>query len=747
MIGSAAWGAETPSTTSAAVPDVLEQVVVTAQKREERFQDVPVSISVVDQNQLLDRNIRDVSQLSLAAPSFVSHPGNGGYLTIRGVGTASFARSAEGDVALIIDGVPIPGGANPQDPSELFDVKQVEVLAGPQGTLFGKNAAAGAINIVTNAPDLNAVSTLTHVDYDDRGAVRAQAVLNLPMTGKSALRISGHYGDQGQIYRNQFTHEWNNQLSAGARLRYLYAATDQLQFNLIADYNHEKATGVGWSIIDAPPGSFLATTLAACGITLSRDNSSTCLDARSFTDFENYGGSLQIDYELANGIALTSISSARRTFLANNYDSDSVNINNIFNRNDASQTFDTVTQELRLTSPSRAKLEYVAGLYFYDSSQTAPGNQAGTLNVRPLVARGLMLGNSFDMKGTSRSYAAFGQATFHATDRFSLIAGLRLTSDEVSATNRKFITPGSVGPFNPNLVQIAASSDHKDVSGKLGGQFNLNPVTMLYATATKGYKAPSINDQAPDPSVPLVVRPEIPWNYELGTKLSLLDHRLQVAITAYSMKVDKYQTQILDTNTARAYFGNAESLDVKGVEISAFGPVSPRLTLSLGLNYNDATYGAGTTFGCGPTQTAAQGCLTIARGGTTASVADASGHQAVGQPEWKFTGFGEFHLPLSIGEAFFQGDAVYSDLVSYSPVYDPGNSFGSYWMLGTRLGLRAADKHWSVALFARNLLDKRIPVAVFDTPVAGSLGALGSHAQYLSTDSFRRVGVSVDYRY
>lgn len=725
----------------------LEEIVVTAQRREERFQDVPVSITVVDQGQLLDRNITEVSQLALAAPSFTSHPGNGGSLAIRGVGTASFSRSAEGDVALIVDGVPLPGGANPQDPSALFDVKQVEVLSGPQGTLFGKNAAAGAINIVTNAPDPTAVGARAHVDYDDRNAARVQAVINLPVTESSALRFSGNYDDPGDIYYDRFRREWNDQHSAGGRVRYLYSASDRLQINVIADYNRLDATGINWSIVDAPPASFLTAALAAsCGIRPGRENSDTCLEAESILDFENYGGSAQIEYQLAGGLTLTSISAGRKTSFENNFDSDSVPVNNIFNRNGALTTLETFTQEFRLTSQSGGPLEYVAGLYFYDSSQTASGYQVGTFNNPTLVAMGATFGNSFAMSGDSRSVAAFGQAKLRLSDRWSLLGGVRFTSDEVSARVTKFVTPGSVGPFR-SIAPIAAETDQEDVSGKLGVQLDLTPQAMLYATATKGYKGPAINDQASDPSLPLVVKAEVPWNYELGTKLTVLDGRLLLAATAYYMEIDDYQVQILDTSTARSYFGNIEMLEVQGVELSAFGAPASMLSIALGLSYNDGKYGDGTSFGCAATQTAAQGCQTIVRGGSTARVADASGNKVVGTPQWKATSFAELHVPVGGVELFVQADAVYSDRVTYSAVYDPANSFDSYWLLGARVGIRGAGDRWSVAIFGRNLTDERVPAAVFETPIAASLLASGSHAQYLTKDSFRRIGASLDFRF
>ncbi|HEY0942008.1 MAG TPA: TonB-dependent receptor [Steroidobacter sp.] len=725
---------------------VLEEIVVTAQLREEILKDVPIAITVVSEEQLTQQNINDISQLAIVSPAFTSHPGNGGALQIRGIGTQSYARSAEGDVAMILDNVALSGGANPQDPATLFDVARVEVLEGPQGTLFGKNAAAGAINIVTNAPDPSGFAAKVHLDYDERNSGVAQAVVNVPVGLASAVRASGYVLDYGRIYRNEFTDEWNDNRSSGGRLRYLYAPDDRFKVNLIADYNRVDGSGYSWSTVNAPAGSFLANALAACGVRPGRENNRTCLDAPSTVDFTNYGGSAQVDYQFDNGLVLSSITAGRRNEFNNQFDTDSVAIFNIYNVNAARQTIDSFSQELRLTSPAGDKIEYVAGLYYFDLDQKAAGDQAGTFNTPDLINNGLTVGNSFELTGSSRSVAAFSQATIHLTERFAGIVGVRYTHDEVAANTRKFVTPGSIAAF-ADLQPIVASTEEDDISGKLGIQYIPNDDAMAYASVTRGYKGPAINDQAPDPTVPLVVDSEIPYNYEIGAKFAAFNRRMQLAVTAYYQDIQDYQVQLFDSNTARSYFGNAESIEVYGVSASAFGRLTPDFFISTGLNYNHGEFADGTFFGCGPTQTAEQGCLTVTRGTTTARVADVSGKRILGSPEWKFVSYAEYQKPLGGLQGFIQADAVWSDSVTYTAVLDPGNNYESYWMLGARIGLRSQDGNWSVALFGRNLLDERIPSSVFVTPIASFLGAAGAHSQYLSRDSFRRIGLALDYRF
>jgi iron complex outermembrane receptor protein len=730
----------------------IETIVVTAEKRAERFQDLPLAANVVASDQLSQQRITDISGLSAAVPSFTAHPGNGGFLTIRGLGTQSWAPNAEGDVAMYLDGVALGGGANAQDPATLFDVQQVEVLQGPQSTLFGKSAAAGAINVVTNAPEIGEFQVKGELTGDNRDGAEAMLVTNVPISDDSALRISGHEVLDSHNQYNTFTHDWNFSHSTGGRARFLYEPTSKLTVNIIADYNKVGGHGYNWSIINAPasptpiipPSVSLDGSLAACGVTPSKDNHKFCLSAPSFVDYEDYGASAQVDYRFDGGTTLTSITAQRVGKTKNQYDTSNQPYNNVLDFNDATVHQSSFSEELRVTSPSDQAFEYVAGLFYANNPVDGHGDQAGALNNGTLTFLGLTEGNSDKLKSRSETYAVFGQATYHLSDHWSLIGGIRGSHDSVSAHTIKSVAPGSIAPFAPDLTPINASGHGNDLSGKIGLQYEVDQSWMVYATASKGYKGPAINSGAPDVGVPLVVKPEQVYNYEIGTKKSFFGGAVQLAATAYYEKARDYQVTIFDPNTAQSYFSNARGLSIHGIDASIFGYLSERLFLAGGVTYNNATYNSGTYFGCGPTQLVGDhGCQLIAGN----LVQNIGGQQAIGSPKLKFVGRVHYDQPLGDLKGFVESDVVYTDAVPYSAVYDPGNSASANWDWGARMGVTSGDGHWTASLWGRNLLDKRIPVIVFDTPVYYLFNSSGSHAHYLGPDSFRRIGVTIDFNY
>jgi iron complex outermembrane recepter protein len=264
--------------------NVLEEVIVTAQKRPEKLQDVPIAVTVVGAEQLQAQRVYTVADLARTAPSLemiqaFGGPGGGGQ--IRGVGTQSFTRSAEGAVGIVVDGVPqgnVPNNA-------IFDISRVEVLRGPQGTLFGLTSSAGVINMETVAPNPDRFSGMAHVDFSDGGTAGSnfgqqtlRAAFNAPLTADSALRISVNGNRYKGVERNAATGQDNVQKDIAVRARYLWNASDAVTVNLIADYDKRQQNYFDpqFVYVDVPVGSPLAAQLAACGIVASYSNNSRC---------------------------------------------------------------------------------------------------------------------------------------------------------------------------------------------------------------------------------------------------------------------------------------------------------------------------------------------------------------------------------------------------------------------------------------------------------------------------------------
>src|SRR5262245_54303693 len=241
--GALLMDAQAQDSEPAATENVLQEIVVTAQKRLERLQDVPIAVTVVGEDQLQQQRVYTIADLARTSPSLemiqaFGGPGGGGQ--IRGIGTQSFTRSAEGAVGIVVDGVPqgnVPNNA-------IFDIARVEVLRGPQGTLFGLTSSAGVINMATVAPDVANFSGVAHVDLSDSGKSGSEygqqtvrGAVNIPLGGSSALRVSVNGNRVEGVQRNALTDENNVLKDGGIRARYLWNATDAVTVNLTADYD------------------------------------------------------------------------------------------------------------------------------------------------------------------------------------------------------------------------------------------------------------------------------------------------------------------------------------------------------------------------------------------------------------------------------------------------------------------------------------------------------------------------------
>ena len=726
---------------AAATSGSVTEIVVTANKRSERLQDVPQAVTVVGGDQLLRQNITDVADLTRSAPSLNATSGPAGSIAIRGIGTSSFSNSSESSVGVVIDNVALANATSPISPAALFDVSRLEVLEGPQGTLFGRNSSAGVLNVTTNAPKLNAYEAIAHLDVGSRDSQLLQAVVNVPIGDDAALRVAGHLSRLPETVYSAYNHEWDQDDDEGVRARLLWKPSEKLTINLIADYDSTHNRNDTWAISNATPGGVLATGLATCGITASLKNDSTCVDGGVHSEIATYGVSGQVDYQLG-GFTLTSITAGRwLTSYPSNLDSDSVPTN-LLDINSSGEHLNNVSQEFRLTSPSGGKLEYVLGFYYFHSSIAANGAQGGTLGSPLLEAYHLLAGQVYDTTSTEASYAGFGQATYHVTDRARLIFGGRLDHEDVQAETTHYLLPGAALAYT-TLLPVGGHVTDTDFSYRVGGQYDLARDVMAYVTYTRGYKGPAINDQSATTTVPLIVQPEIPHDIELGLKTSILDRRLAVNVALFHNEIDNFQTTVFDPATAGYYFGTAPSLTTQGAELSVFGRPLRNLALNGGVTYTDATYGAGYYTPCGPLQTV-EGCVST----------DVKGRQLIGSPRWKITLNGEYDHPITDRfDGYLQLDGVYTSSISYSAAPDPLDTTGAHFVLGGRLGVRTKDGRYGIAIYARNMTDERVPTFVIQTPlgipIAGAPGLNdpNSHAQYFGPDSFRTVGVSLDARF
>lgn len=723
----------------------IADIVVTANKREQRLQDVPITVTVIDGAQLTRQNVNEVADLTRSAPSLNS-AGPYGALSIRGVGSISFSRSSEGSVGVVVDGVALANTST--NAPQLFDAARVEVLDGPQGTLFGRNSSAGVLSIVTNAPDPTKYEVIGHADIGTRNTYVGRAVVNVPIADNAALRVSGSYNQAPQMMYNRYNDSYYRSFGKAARARFKWDPTSDITINLIGDYTRfDRQGGSIWSVYKSTPGSLLSQRLAACGIVVGQENQQGCTEGGNSTTTESYGFSGQVDMQIGSQ-TLTSITAYRAySGTGPGGDTDSVPINRL-NKNQSLGEYRNYSQELRLTSPTGGLLDYVLGLYYFDGALDASNDQLGLI----AADRGIPfpLGQRVATKSSVVSKAAFGQATINVTHAFRLIAGARYGSENVHAFTRESLEPGALVPFAGAIGVLTADVSDTYFSYRGGAQFDLTRDLMVYGTYTRGYKGPSVNDQVFGAGIPSIVRPEIPHAAEVGLKSTLFDGRLAVNVAGFYNKVDDFQAQFYDATVSQFVFGNAPSLTSKGVSLTIIGRPVRGLTLNIGGLYNEAKYGHGYVVQCALGETLAQGCAPVrnAAGAVIGTGDDAGGNRLAGSPQWKATGSGEYTTRIVDGIAgFVQADVSYTSRISFSAANSPLNSNASAAIFGGRIGIRTDDDRIGISVFARNLFDTYRAVVRIETPTGTSQGDPQSFSQISGPESRRVIGLSLDTKF
>lgn len=761
----------------------LDAIVVTAQKRVQSIQDVPVAVTVLNQRELESQNITDVADLARAVPAIELNGASGNYnskMSIRGLSTESYSRTAEQAVSFVLDGVVL--GKAPT--TTLFDIERVEVLRGPQGTLFGKNASAGVISVTTNAPDPSAFAAATKVDFGSEYDYRlVQAAINVPLGDTAAVRFNAGQNFHSGFIHNNVRNEDSQQRAEGGRVRLMWEPTGNFTINLLADYEQQFVSEQIYILFDqyVNRDTQEPEPLPGCGgAYASRDNLISCNGDPTRADRQAYGGSMQLDLGLGD-YDLTSITAYRRYYEDQTADVDG--LPGSYFRNGNIYDNRVFTQELRVASPAYEDFNYVAGLYYFDQlipnvlDQIIGADGIAGIPQGPL---GLALCADFDIcvnelvavrnpntyTADITSMAAFGEATWNALESLRLIAGARYTKDDVSMVTSSLGSVFVRQPGTDNVIvetptvvvspPLEGRETEKNLSWKLGLQYDFNDDAMGYFTASNGYKGPQIIFVPPlllpsynngaiqnqHDAYIYVVRPELPRAYELGLKSKWFGGVLAANLALFHTTVKDYQSSQFNDNGEFVPI-NISEVVTKGVELDLFGALSENLLIKIGLLYNKATYPDGYLWPCtqvGP------GCS-----GTTANdYEDIGGDQLAVAPVWKINVAPEYGHDLAFGlRGFISADAVYRSEMRYTPNHDTRTQVGERTIVGARAGIRGGNDHWELSVFGRNLTNEQNPSFLIAPYVVDELTSPSTDTagHVLSTESFRYFGVSAAVRF
>ena len=581
----------------------VEDLVVTARLRSESLQNVPVAVSVVTGALAMQENRNDVPGLIAVIPSveFRSQPSNKDQdILIRGLGTITTSAGAEPTVSTVVDGVVLarPG----QMVSDLIDLDHIEVLRGPQGTLFGKNASAGVINIVTKDPTptpggfLDA-SYYTGNEYRIAGAVNGELIKDT-LSGRLAAVTSSYDGNVTNVFNNPTISGFD---FGGARGKLLWTPTNDLRVVVGGDYMYSTQTGnqavflsnynIAYPTNVKTTSANLLSVLTTEGIQPSFSNTHVSLnspyDDRDLTS----GAYVQADYSFS-GFTLTSITAYRYW---RNVQRGDLDLYSALTPLSPTQQIDLghvwekqYSQELRLASPKGNLIDYVIGAYYLHE----PDKEQYRRDVTQLTAAGNVVNYGLNSFGaTTTNYSAFGEANINFTKDFRAIAGLRLVHDDLSFyTNRVASSPTAV----PGVQPAFATTGSTGVSGyadRLGLQYDISSDANTYFTYSRGYKGPAYNVFFNMTALQTnELRPETSNAFEVGLKSRFFDKRLQLNIAAFDDTVSNYQANEPDlvAGTVVTRLINAGEVSTKGVEIDAVGKFVENLTLTGDFSYIDA---------------------------------------------------------------------------------------------------------------------------------------------------------------
>ena len=729
--------------------DDLENIIVTARRREERSQEVPVAISVLNSAAIESTGTFNVGKLNQLQPSiqfYSSNPRNSA-ANIRGLG-APFGLTNDGieqGVGLYVDQVYHARSASAV--IDFLDVDQVEVLRGPQGTLYGKNTTAGAINVTSRKPSFTPEGR-AEVTYGNFGFVQARGSFSAPLIDdKLAFRLGTSLTSRdGTSYNVTTRKHINEQDNLGFKATLLLRATDALDLTLSGDYSRQEPLGFGQYYVrtgstQRPLNRQYASLAAASGNyvppSFNPFDRLTDLDADMRANTTVGGASLLAEWKVGPG-TLTSVTAWRSWEWdpANDRDFTGLPITTI-SQNPSEQK--QWSQEVRFAA-SGDSIDYVVGVYaFHQAIDTAGVQEQGALASRwllsgananvPSILDGLRSENDIGLKNTS--VATFGQLTWRVTDKLRLQPGLRVNYDKkdgkyiatVTNSTHTALTAAQLGVLAPQSYQPEFSDTN--VSGDFTVSYAFTDDVMGYATYARSFKSGGINlsglpldaNNAPITAVE-TVEPEKVNHYEAGLKTQFLDHKVTANFAGFWTEIADYQATVTNSqaNVIRGYLANADKVRVRGLEVDLSVRPGERFNLYVNSAFIDHEYESFPDAPCPPELSGGTTATTAnpasppgTPGGFSPPFCDISGQWLPGISKVALSYGAEVNLPTQFlgraGGAYIGFDGSYRSKFSSNPSRSSYTDIAGYSLANFRAGFRT-DRGWDAYAWVRNAFDE-----------------------------------------
>jgi iron complex outermembrane recepter protein len=700
-----------PAAPTKAAPEVgkLETVTVTAERRSENIKDVPSSITAVrgENLDIINSGGQDIRMLAGRVPSLNIESSFGRAFPrfyIRGLGNGDFDLNASQPVSLVYDDVvqenPILKGF------PVFDIDQIEVLRGPQGTLFGRNSPAGVVKFDSTKPRF-ANEGYANIGFGRYSTTNIEGALNAAPSKEFAVRLSVQSQNREDWVRNTNSRGPTKDLEGyrdnAVRLQALYQPA--ANFSALFNIHHRDLIGSARvfraNIIQ--PGTN--------NIVPGFDPEKVSIDGVNSQDVKNTGGSVRLKWQL-DGMTLNSITGYETVKSFSRGDIDG-GFGAVFlpaglsgpgvipfaaESADGLPKHKQFTQELRLESSGKSNLKWLAGLYYFNED----------LDIDSFNYDSLALGNPqngyANQNQKNKAYAAFGSVNFAVSDAFNVRAGLRYTNDKKDFVANRLVAP----PFSPTFVgRLTTNTSASDVSWDISGTYKLSNETNVYARVAKGFRAPAIQGRLLFGDSLSVANAEKVISTEAGVKSDLFDRRARLAFNVFAYEVKDQQLTAVGGGANFNRLLNAAKTKGSGVELDLEAYLTENLRMSVGGSINDTKIRDGKL----RTQVCGSGCTTtdpiiVPAAPFTAAIVSIDGNPLPQAPKYVANFTLRYAIPVDNGEFFVFTDWAYRSKINFF-LYESKEYTGKALTEGgLRVGYKWADGKYEAAVYGRNITNQ-----------------------------------------
>ncbi len=761
----------------------LEEIIVTAQKKSQSMQDVPIAVSAFDANALGDRLIEDASDLQLSVPNFIFDQSR---LQLRGVGNNAISSTAESGIGYHVNGVYLLSPALRS--SEYFDLERVEVLRGPQGTLYGRNTTGGVVNVITKKPDEEFGGNV-NVQVGNYDSIKVKGAINIPLSDTVRQRFAGIYfrrdgyntnifsgndidGRDQYALRSSTSIDFGDNFSADFVFGYLKEDSNRASETkglctkdptygcspLSVGFETPDVTTAVWNAIDItgilPGGDYFSDAVNPPELRTVN------VDIEPRFQVEEIFLSLELNYDFDN-MTLTSLTGYQdiETEVLQDFDrfasnqrlsrpvtyradiENEVTTDQILSARRDDRRSEQFSQELRLASQFDGSFNFLAGLYYYEQkgstlvrfshpTLTVFANTLGRPDEQQFVA--------FDSpEFTSDSIAAFGEAYFDLGEDTRLTLGARYTEDKKSIRTR------TVFLSSPDFAE--SEGEWNVFTGKVALDHRLNENTLVYVTASRGYKAGGLNPTSQDGDDERF-RPEYLNTIEVGSKSSLLDDRLRLNLNAFYYDYEDLQISGLRDVAIVTVNGDA---NIKGAELEVLYATSDRFIIDFSVSWLDVTISDHITSDTGDRDAIAPGAVLaldangdIQRDGGGNVLQNVDGNTLRNSPNFSFKIGGDYTWDIgSDHELTARVDYTWQDKYFATEFNKPSDEIGSWGQGDAALIYRPIEGAWSVKAYVKNVFDSD------DITRIGQDGPLVGRFRSINVLEPRTVGLELGYTF